>query len=1118
MFTFMKTVFFILFFSLSQLTYCQVTYPSLPKDFVTEIFSLVTKQHDWHQQSVNIPPPGIKIPANLLLKPGSLKQLVNQLPIQKKIAAPKTNGISGLPSSTSCADTSYVHLLGIHNGWLYLRSVTPTQDGGMLVPLVMYDTTRLTNPWWRSYGILVKLDASGNVIWVKQFEELTPGNYSNYFMNKAFELPNHDIIFTGYLNNDGSSTVYNTPVFRLTSSGNIIWKNCLKTNIAIFNSPPGTFSFDVESAIEGFNGDIILCGTSNSNVSFGHIETVTRLNNLGQLVWDANYGNHGVDGSYRFGAEGAKIFLKNGQLVLVGLSHGCSIPQTPTAVNFFTLDYANGNLLSKRFFKPQYSDPTEEFLKSFTYYTNNVVLLNNGHILLYGKLFSDFLNMTTVKNHFGVIEFDTAFNFVNAYTLNSNLTTYYYNNRLYFDQTGKGLISVFQYVSGYQANIFFGAFNGSQFLNERKIHYTNTGIPGNNGFTFLNNNSYAYLQSYSVDSASPKSYFEFRKMHNSDTTSQCLGKDTTLFDFLPLHIVEDSAYLFWDPNDPNKLDALPLNISQTDTLSTSKINLCSQTNYCDTVKIHGNPVICGSSPVIFTAYKNSACGGIVQWGIANNAIDSLQILSDSSVRIWFKNINWQGKLYSSLPSGACYAPAQDSLAITIVSRQRLNLGPDTVICPGNTIILNAHSGFTSYLWQDGSTDSIYIVTQPGIYFVRTTNACGEILRDTVIVSPHPPIPFDIGPDQAICAGDTTTITATPGFINYVWQPNYRISSLAGQMVNVSPLVDTLYKVKAEKTPGCFAYDSLHVKVNPVPVIELGRDTSICRGDSIILDAGAGFVHYTWNTGDTTRKITLFNVGRYSVKVVNDKGCFTKDTMQILNVFSNPTVNLGNDSILCSGTTRTLDAGNFSNYTWSTGSTNRRIVANSTGLYIVIVSDTNNCMGKGSINISRLIQSPSTFLPPDTAVCSYGTIVIKSLYPYPQYMWKDGSTNNQITTSQPGLYWLQVKDTYQCVGRDTILVLTKDCMKGFYIPNAFTPNGDGKNDMFRPLIFGIVEQYEFTIFNRWGQPVFTSKELGKGWDGSVSGSNAEQGAFTWLCRFKLKNEVLSVRKGSVLLIK
>ena len=1087
-------------------------------DFIARI-RLKAEHHTLSKTEVNKQIPSILLSAPFASSE-SEKSIVLQ-PARKNFNRYMNNNTNSKVFSGICVDSSFRRLLGIYNGTVYPRSVTHTYDGGLLVTVEMYDSTK-KNWSWQSSGLLLKLDENGNLIWLKQFAETNPGTFSIFSFTNTFELSNHDIICTGYYSTNGSSSVYSTVVYRLSPSGNIIWKNNLKNTIGIFNSVSGTFTYSVTNAIDGLSGDVILCGTSYSGLSSGDIETVVRLNSLGQRVWDANYGNHGFDGSYLFGAEGVSAFIKNGQIILVGISHGTNNPQTPPAVNFLTLDYANGNLLAKRFFKPQYSNKLEEFGKSFTYFSSRCIHLSNGNYLFYGRPFSEFINISSVKDHIAVVEFDPAFNLINSYTISSSLVSRYYGSQAFFDFSGKGLLSLFQYGGGYtSSNQYFAAFKNLQFQKQRRAHYDDVILYDQDRFSYLDDNGYAYIHGY-YDNTVGKSYIEFRKMHNSDTSSQCLGIDTMFLSFLPLNIIEDPAYAYLDANEPNKFMELPLNFSQSDTLSTSSINPCKQINYCDTIKIHGTPFICGSSSsIIFTSYKNKECGAIVRWDIDSSGIDSLQILNDSSVRIFFKNINWQGKLYASLQTASCSAPVIDSILVNILRMQAtLNLGPDTLLCPGNTIVLNAKKGFATYEWQDGSTDSTFTVTQPGTYFVKTTNACGGTFYDTVIVSPHPPIPFDLGPDLSKCNGDSLTISLPTCFLSYIWTPSYNNINITSnaQTVIVFPSTDTIYTVRAEKTPGCFAYDSIRIKVYTSPKINLGTDTSLCGSDSLTLNAGVGFNKYLWSTGSPAQQITVKSAGAYSVTATTTQNCSSKDTLVILSVNSNPIVTLDHDSTLCSGTSRILNPGSFSSYLWNTGNTSQIISVNNVGVYSVTVTDNNNCKGSDTAKIVTILPSPSSFLPADTSVCSYGSVKLTSNITFPKYLWNTNANTPAITITQPGVYWLDVKDVNNCPGRDSINVALKECMKGFYIPNAFTPNHDGKNDLFRPMLFGKVMLYEFTIYNQWGEVVFKSTDLSKGWDGNYKKLPQDTFVFVWTCKYQFENEAVKLERGTVTLVR
>ncbi len=120
--------------------------------------------------------------------------------------------------------------------------------------------------------------------------------------------------------------------------------------------------------------------------------------------------------------------------------------------------------------------------------------------------------------------------------------------------------------------------------------------------------------------------------------------------------------------------------------------------------------------------------------------------------------------------------------------------------------------------------------------------------------------------------------------------------------------------------------------------------------------------------------------------------------------------------------------------------------------------------------------------------------------------------------QSGQYWLQVKDSKGCLGIDSILVLPKECLKGFFMPTAFTPNNDGKNDILKPVLLGNVKQYQFWIYNRWGQVVFHSVDLSKGWDGTYKQLNQDGNVFVWVCTYQFESEPLQSKKGTFVLIR
>lgn len=584
------------------------------------------------------------------------------------------------------------------------------------------------------------------------------------------------------------------------------------------------------------------------------------------------------------------------------------------------------------------------------------------------------------------------------------------------------------------------------------------------------------------------------------------GSGTTNSIDLPVSVM-NKTYPFFGSGTMNPVVYVPVD------------SLCVAINRCDTVKIHGQNLICDIQQTYeFTAYRNPECNVAVNWQISPTAIQSFQQINDTTLQLRF-NQSWQGYLYAKIeyPCGIFI----DSMLLTVLnSPGQVNLGPDEYICPNNSRLLNAGAGYASYLWQDGSTDSTFTVTAAGLYWVEVYDTCNNTTyRDSILFTAAVPIPMDLGPNLQKCNSDTLTITAPPGFINYIWSPNYNISSVSGQIVNVYPAVDTVYSLAAESSPGCFSYDSIKVYALYSPPINLGEDVSFCSGDSLVLNAGPGFNSYTWNTGSNSPQITVKNTGLYYVSAMAANGCMSYDTLRVISVFSNPIVNLGPDATICENETKRLEAGGgFIRYNWSNGSSGTSLNVNTTGTYWVIVTDQNNCNGSDSITVTAVLPSPKQFLPPDTLLCNYSSIILRPVTAFTNYLWSTGSISSSIAISSPGNYWLQVQAANGCFGKDTIVVLPKQCLEGFYIPNAFTPNNDGKNDIIRPLLFGNVVKYEFQIYNRWGEIVFKTNDTQKGWNGATSGTAKDTHVYIWYCTYQFEGQVEQRKKGTFVLIR
>lgn len=214
--------------------------------------------------------------------------------------------------------------------------------------------------------------------------------------------------------------------------------------------------------------------------------------------------------------------------------------------------------------------------------------------------------------------------------------------------------------------------------------------------------------------------------------------------------------------------------------------------------------------------------------------------------------------------------------------------------------------------------------------------------------------------------------------------------------------------------------------------------------------------------------------------------------------SSLSVDLGDDMLVCIGDSVTLDAGEEGDtYRWQDGSSNRFLSVTQAGQYWVEVSDSCGSVDD-TINVTYVFP-PMVDLGKDTAICLGNTIVLNASYLSSTYRWQDNSNASFYTVSTPGTYWVEVSIA-GCVDSDTIHVSIDSCLHELNIPNVFSPDGDGINELFSATVKGIAEVHT-VIYNRWGQLIFETNNPSIDWDGlTSSGKPASEGVYFWLMTY------------------
>ncbi|MEA3445250.1 MAG: hypothetical protein U9R19_11060, partial [Bacteroidota bacterium] len=304
-----------------------------------------------------------------------------------------------------------------------------------------------------------------------------------------------------------------------------------------------------------------------------------------------------------------------------------------------------------------------------------------------------------------------------------------------------------------------------------------------------------------------------------------------------------------------------------------------------------------------------------------------------------------------------------------------------------------------YNWTTGDTSqTLSIVPLSTAYYSLTVSDMACTASDTVLVEVVPLPLVDIGADTIICVKDTVILDAGNPGASYLWS-----NSDTAQSIEIYPIIPQFIWVDVSQN-GCSTIDSFYVDVFPDPIADIGNDTSVCIGESLILNAGTPGCTYFWSTGESSQEILISSPDFYNVEIYNQCNEFDEDTIYV-GQFQLPLVNLGNDTSVNFGDTISLDAGGgFLSYNWSNG-LNGQIVLLDTGILLpglnsisVLITDSNFCTNSDTLLItyqtSQIISLPqgwsiiSTYIDP---VDPNVELVMSSLMPN-LIIAKNGSGN------------------------------------------------------------------------------------------------------------------------------
>ncbi|MEO8771837.1 MAG: PKD domain-containing protein [Ferruginibacter sp.] len=464
----------------------------------------------------------------------------------------------------------------------------------------------------------------------------------------------------------------------------------------------------------------------------------------------------------------------------------------------------------------------------------------------------------------------------------------------------------------------------------------------------------------------------------------------------------------------------------------------------------------------------------------------------------------------------------------------------------------------SWRWDFGDPDAtndtsllqnpVYTYPLPGTYVatltVGSSKGCIETITDTVIILAKPP--FSVTNDTLICSVDNLQLVATASAACCVtWSPNYAINDIHSFTPIVHPQVTTTYAVSYSDNVGCSTADAVTVRVVDTVTLKTGIDTTICQGDAIHLSIVSDALKYVWTqspAGSTLDDPTLQSplatpvLPLTTYYVTGHIGsCVDSDSIKVKTV-PYPKANAGPDQTICAGTSTSIHATGGAFYAWSPaaylsspGTANTNVLLPPGSItYTVSVTDTLGCpkpvTDAVTVFVNIIVADAG---PRDTSVVIYqplqlnGTGSTNFLWTgLPTTQWLSNTTiANPVSLPQDDItYVLKTTDSIGCFDTDTITVHFYKVAPDLYVPTGFSPNGDGTNDVLRPLALGLKSVDAFKIYNRWGQVLFSTSKIGVGWNGKFGGLDQDPGTYVWYAEGTAYTGKKLFKKGTVVLIR
>jgi len=467
------------------------------------------------------------------------------------------------------------------------------------------------------------------------------------------------------------------------------------------------------------------------------------------------------------------------------------------------------------------------------------------------------------------------------------------------------------------------------------------------------------------------------------------------------------------------------------------------------------------------------------------------------------------------------------------------------ICPFDSTQLNA-SGGNAYSWQPVAGLSNPAIPNPKASPGITTDYTVTITETTCNESRTLAARVTLKPSPIINATKTNDIDCrnahsqlgASGAVQYTWIPVAGLNDPQIQNPIATPTATTQYIVTGTASNGCFAADTLDVNVHPKPTIVVSNDTMICKNGQVRLSAMGG-QKYSWTPVATLDNAIINNPvaspnvnTKYYVVVTDDINCDYLDSVEV-TIRPDPVFSVSNPGQICKDGSLQLNASGGDIYSWQPinglsdpSVSNPTASPSSTTDYTVTITE-NTCNQSSALTTKvTILPSPLVNAQKSNDIdCSNDRSRLMATGAN-QYSWSPATTLDNSSIAAPVAspqattdYIVEGIDASGCKGYDTITVKVDNVNKGGYLmPNAFTPNNDGLNDCYGIRYWGVIQDLEFSIYNRWGERIFFTQSAGQCWNGTYKGVKQDSGVYVYVIKAKTNCDSEVFRKGTFVLVR